>query len=251
MANEDPARRPGLAGLLLVPGLILAGLIGIALLVIMFGDEMTGTDTQEARKERISPALLARFRNQYDARGVAAGAADAPVTVREFADYQCPACKAFQPTAERIRETYVESGQVRFVFFDMPLPMHQHAQQAAVAARCAGRADAYWRYHDKLFATQRTWANAGDPTGHFLDLAVESGIRVEPFRACLRHDAAEQAVSASAQVGRQVGVASTPTVMVGDRVFAGVTGFDTLKAEIERQLAAGGAEQPAPQPGGQ
>jgi thiol-disulfide isomerase/thioredoxin len=78
------------------------------------------------------------------------GPADAPVTIVEFADYQCPYCHQMEPTLASIREQY--GDRIRFVYKDFPLPMHQYAEKAAEAALCAGQQGQYWAYHDALFA---------------------------------------------------------------------------------------------------
>lgn len=248
MAQDPKPSHSTLYNALFVPGLILGGLILIALAVLAFGDKLADEGGGSADGERrVSEQLMARFESEYDAKGVAAGEADAPVVVREFADYQCPACGAFADTAQRIREEYVADGQVRFVFFDFPLPMHQHAHEAAQAARCAGRADRFWAYHDRLFATQREWAQTSDATDFFYDLAVQTEVPLEPFKRCLSQDATSAVVDENVQIARDVGAVATPTILVGDRVFSGATGYETLKREIENRLAAATAGQEAPQ----
>ena len=77
------------------------------------------------------------FPSDLDDYGVSVGADDAPVVVREFADYQCPACARFSEASQRLKEEYVDTGKVRFVYFDLPLQQHQNAMPAAQAARCA------------------------------------------------------------------------------------------------------------------
>lgn len=250
MSRKTPSGPPpknDLKGALLVPILIFGGAILIALLVLLFGDNFAGdggsAPTRAASGALLDEQTMQRFIAEYDELGVAIGAADAPVVVREFADYQCPACAAFEPIAARLRAEYVDSGKVRFVFFDFPLAMHSHSREAAAAARCAARQDAFWRYHEKLFANQGSWAGAADPTDHFLDLAVASGIKVEPFKRCLTQGATDAIVAQNAEIARALGVSSTPTVLVGRRVFSGVSSFDELATEIENQLAAG-ADKP-------
>lgn len=245
MANDPKITQSSLFQALLVPALILGGLILIALAVIAFGDKLAGggANTQSSDGQ-IGPELLARFESEYDAEGVVMGDADAPVTVREFADYQCPACKAFASVAQRLREEYVAAGKVRFVFFDFPLPMHQHAREAASAARCAARADRFWVYHDRLFATQRDWAQMSDATDFLYDLAVETGVPLESFRRCLSQGATDALVERNAQIASEAGAVATPTVLVGDRVFSGVTNYDTLTAEIDNRLANAGVAPP-------
>lgn len=237
---NNPPPQNSLVRAMLVPILLFVGILAVALVVMLFGDRLTGNGNG-VRAEGgnvLDEATMQRFREEWDQLGVAFGPEDAPVVVREFADYQCPACGAFAPTAKRIRNELVAAGDVRFVFFDFPLPMHPHARSAAAAARCAGRQGAYWTYHDKLFRNQADWSSAGDPTNDFLDLAVESGIRVEPFRQCLVQGATEQIVVANARIASQVGVVSTPTVLVGPRTYSGVVNYSTLAAEIQNQLAA-------------
>lgn len=247
MSRNDPPpppQRDPLARALIVPAAIFGGAILLALIVVLWSGDAEGPATPATEGNQLGAKTLARFESEWDELGVAIGDPDAPVTVREFADYQCPACAAFADTAKRLREEYVASGKVRFIFFDFPLSMHSHSFEAAAAARCAARQDAYWSYHEKLFATQSEWAPKADATGYFLDLAVASGIDVEPFRACLTQGATETMVRASAEVARELGVLSTPTVLVGGQVFSGVTGYQALTAEIETQLAnSRGAER--------
>ncbi len=103
------------------------------------------------------------FLAALDRYGISVGDANAPVVVREFADYQCPACGRFSDASQRLKEEYVESGQVRFVYFDLPLQQHKNAMPAAQAARCAGDQGAYWQMHDELYDMQTEWSGSGDP----------------------------------------------------------------------------------------
>lgn len=240
MARDPKIPQSTLFQALLTPALILGGLIVVALVVIVFGDNAGGGSA--ADDGSISAGTLARFESEYDATGVSVGDPDAPVVVREFADYQCPACAAFAPAARKLREEYVAEGQVRFVFFDFPLPMHRHAREAAAAARCAGRADRFWTYHDRLFETQSDWSEKTDPTGFFYDLAVQTDVPLEPFQRCLNQGATDALVGQSLEIASEIGIAATPTVLVGTRVFSGVTPYGKLTAEIENRLAnnAGG-----------
>jgi protein-disulfide isomerase len=84
------------------------------------------------------------------------GAADAPVTIVIFSDYQCPYCARLEPTIKQVLEQY--NGKVKVYFRDFPLSFHQFAQKAAEASRCAGEQGKYWEYHDTLFQKQNEWA---------------------------------------------------------------------------------------------
>lgn len=238
MAREPKIQQSTLFQALLTPALILGGLILVAMLVIGFGDKLAGGNEDVSSDGSLSPETMARFESEYDAEGMSVGDPEAPVTVREFADYQCPACGAFAPIAKKLREEYVAAGKVRFVFFDFPLPMHSHARQAAAAARCAARADRFWAYHDRLFATQREWAEKADVTGFLYDLAVQTDVPLDPFQRCLEQGATEALITKNQQIASEIGAVATPTVLVGNRAFSGVTPYAKLTAEIENQLAA-------------
>lgn len=150
------------------------------------------------------------------ARGVVAGDPDAPVTVVEFGDYQCPGCGSFaQQVKPMVDRNLVETGRASFVFYDFPLVQgHPNAFLAARAARCAGDQDAYWEYHDALFGNQRQWSTDGSPAGRFVDYAEEMGLDGGEFEDCLRSDRHAETVTANMQLGQALGVSGTPTIMV-------------------------------------
>ncbi|WP_226609379.1 DsbA family protein [Marinobacter nauticus] len=171
-----------------------------------------------------------------DQYGVSVGNEDAPVVVREFADYQCPACARFAEASQRLKKEYVESGKVRFVYFDLPLRQHQNAMPAALAARCAGDQDQYWAMHDKLYGSQLDWSGSNDPTATFTRYANDLGLEERRFRRCMETELHREAVEQSLQVAVQLRVASTPTVMV-DNIQLTRPGWGQLSAVVERELA--------------
>lgn len=237
MSPQNNARS-SLFRALFVPALILGALIILAILVMSFrGGPDTANSARGDNVRTVDDSVLARFDNEFDALGVAVGPADAPVTIREFADYQCPACAAFAPTSERIRDELVADGKARFVYFDFPLPMHEHAQQAAVAARCAGRQDKFWAYHDRLFENQRDWSEADDPTGAFLDMAVETGINAQRLEQCMVQGGPDDVIAQNREAGKAVGLRATPTVMVGNQLFSGVVSYERIQQAIDAQRA--------------
>ncbi|MBW0147268.1 DsbA family protein [Marinobacter arenosus] len=176
------------------------------------------------------------FPAELDQYGVSVGPADAPVVVREFADYQCPACARFSDASQKLKAQYVEAGKVRFVYFDLPLQQHQNAMPAAQAARCAGDQDAYWDMHDKLFAAQSEWSDSGDPVATFSRYAGDLGLDERRFRRCMTTELHREAVEQSRRVAMQLRVASTPTVLV-DNIRLPRPGWGQLSAVVERELA--------------
>lgn len=143
------------------------------------------------------------------------GRADAPVTVTEYADFQCPGCQAFA-TLDRAAflKDELRAGQVRVVFADFPLPFHAHAEDAAVAARCAGEEGKFWEYHDELFAQQDTWARADVPVTTFVKLAGRLNLPLEAFRECLLSEAPRQFVRTSTRQAEALKLPGTPSFTV-------------------------------------
>jgi protein-disulfide isomerase len=176
------------------------------------------------------PAELDRF-------GVSLGDPQAPVVVREFADYQCPACAQFSEVAQRLKADYIEPGKVRLVFFDFPLEQHRNAVPSAQAARCAADQEAYWPMHELLFARQERWADSSAPQALFADYARELNLDSELFERCLSSGRHLDAVQRSLQAARQLRLSSTPTVFV-DNVQLTRPGWYQLAGVVERQLQA-------------
>jgi len=176
------------------------------------------------------------FPAELDRYGVSVGDDSAPVVVREFADYQCPACARFSDASQQLKQEYVESGKVRFVYFDLPLQQHDNAMPAAQAARCAGDQDAYWRMHDKLFDMQAEWSGSGSPVDTFSRYANDLGLEERRFRRCMTTDLHIEEIEQSRRVAMQLRVTSTPTVLV-DNIRLTRPGWGQLSAVVERELA--------------
>jgi len=181
------------------------------------------------------------FPAELDQYGVSIGSPTAPVVVREFADYQCPACAWFADASKQLRDRYVASGKVRFVFFDFPLQQHANAMPAAQATHCAGDQDAYWPMHELLFAEQKQWSASSDPVEVFTRYAGDLGLDQRRFRGCLTTELHKDAVEQSRAVAIGLKVASTPTVLVGN-VRMTRPGWGQLSALVERELASGPAK---------
>lgn len=178
-----------------------------------------------------------QFPAQFDRLGIQLGSEDAEVVVREFADYQCPACAAFQPIVKRVIDEYVESGKVRFVFFDFPLDMHEHAIPAAVAARCAGQQDDYWAMHDALFENQDEWSNADEPVELFANYAEQIGLNGDALEECVDEDRMRHAVMQSRSLAGQLRLRSTPTLLVDSNLLSGVRSWQEVRHAIESALS--------------
>ena len=205
-----------------------------------------GPGTVAAQAET-GPGAVMPVRVVALANGVTQGNPDAPITIAEFADYQCPACGSFASLVKpRVNLAYLQGDDVRFVFYDFPLTsIHPHAFLAARAARCAGDQDMYWEFHDQLFQNQGAWSrSASPPLGLFEDYAAAVGAEASAFRACLRSDRHAVTVSANQQLAQLLGVTGTPTVMVsrgdGQAVRLPDGTFDAISQTVSQLMERGG-----------
>jgi protein-disulfide isomerase len=173
----------------------------------------------------------------------AIGALDAPVTIVEFTDYQCPFCRRYHTSAfEEIKKAYVDTGKVRYVSRDLPLPMHEHAAQAAHAVRCAAEQGQYWTYRHVLFVNQQKLGD-DDMARYAADLRLD----VDKFAECVRSDRHRAAVERDASDAAAIGITGTPTFVIGrthsDGRLTGVKvigaqAYPAFEARIKEQLDA-------------
>lgn len=175
------------------------------------------------------------------AQGTTKGNEDAPVTIIEFGDFQCPGCQAFAMQVKpQLELGYVAEGKAKFVFYDWPIVSgHPNAFLAARASRCAADQGKYWEYHDSLFRNQARWAPMTSPIDAFVDYAEELELNAGDFRACVNSDRHAVLVSANLELGNQLGVNSTPTIYVEQGGSARRVGADyaTLSSYVESILA--------------
>lgn len=226
-------------------------LIAVAVVgVVAVGYSVGSTSLGETAAEPVELEIENLDRLVQMARGIPIGDASAPVTVLEFADYQCPACATFalQYKPHVVREL-VETGKVRFVFHDFPLPQHPHSFLAARAARCAGDQERYWEYSDLLFQRQSEWGGERAPAGTFVGYAEDTGLDAGAFESCLRSDEHAETVTANYQLGRELGVPGTPTIYVssgGMPARLGSFDYGSVQRAVEQALASSGAPAAAP-----
>ncbi|HSW34007.1 MAG TPA: thioredoxin domain-containing protein [Steroidobacteraceae bacterium] len=170
------------------------------------------------------------------------GREDAPVTIIEFTDLQCPYCARFATQAfPQLRRNYIDTGLVRFASRDLPLPMHAYAVPAAVAARCAGEQGRFWEFREALFAAQAT---LGPET--YVEQARKHGLDLEAFAACRRDGRQAANVRADLDLARANGITATPSLIVGrlvDGQFQGETiegakPYAVIAAKIDALLEA-------------
>jgi protein-disulfide isomerase len=231
-ASSSTARSP--IGWITAAALI-TGVVLIAALIFVNGSSNTAGLTPPS-----DPTPIALV----DGRAI--GAADAPVTLDVWADFQCPGCGIFtRATEARIVRDYVASGKLRLVFHDCAF-LGQESIDAAVAARAADAQGSFWPYHDWLFANQGGENDGGFRRDVLVAIAKQVGLDISAFEAALDDSGLAAAVQAETASGAKVPVNATPTLVIGDQVIEGVPPWDSLSATIEAQIAkaAGGSTAP-------
>src|SRR5712691_6043964 len=163
--------------------------------------------------------------------GPAWGLLAAPVTLVEFADFECPVCKDSLPILLAVRSLYSE--QVRIVYRNFPLASHPQARPAAEAAHCAHEQGQFWAYHDALFAKAPD-LQASD----YVRLAARLKLNAADFAACLSSDRPKVAVAKDLADAQALGLSGTPTFFINGRYLSGYQTLDTLKQYIDRVLQA-------------
>ena len=166
------------------------------------------------------------------------GDPDAPVTIIEYTDFQCPFCsRHFQNTYGEIKKNFIETGKVHYIFKDFPLTnIHPQAVKAAEAARCAGDQDAFLEMHETLFTNQGQWQGRADAPDLFSTYAVELGLDSETFDACLSSGRHEAAVYQDLEEGSNLGVTGTPAFFINGHKLSGAQPYSTFEQAINQFL---------------
>ena len=146
----------------------------------------------------------------------------APITMVEFSDYQCPFCKrTFDDTMPDLEEKYIDTGKIKHVYRDYPLPFHQNGIPAAIAAECANEQGKFWDYHDILFTKQTEWESlSGNATNEkFKEYAANNNltnIDTSKFNSCIDSQKYKDEVDKDIADGSTYGVSGTPTIYIGN-----------------------------------
>jgi protein-disulfide isomerase len=182
-------------------------------------------------------------------QGYTMGNPDAPVHIIEFADFECPGCAQFATVTEPdVRSRIVNAGLARFTFYDFPLPQHRNSQPAHNAAACADDQGKFWEMHDRIFMGQNQWNTqaASNPRPFFEQYAADVGLNVGVWRTCYDQRKYQGRIMANLAEGEKRRVGSTPTFIIGDKMYPGALPYDVLKAAVDSAVAAAGAAAPAP-----
>ena len=171
----------------------------------------------------------------------ALGDANAPLTIVEFSDFECSYCRRFHERVfPQLKNQYIDTGLVRFVHKDLPLPFHRQAMPAAAAARCAAEQNRYWHLYSALFDQQ----NCLDCKG-VLAIAAEEQLNTTTLEACMERKSTVAMINANRSEASLHNINATPTFVIGPtqskgsldgRVIQGALPWDTFKSTIDQAL---------------
>ncbi len=201
--------------------------------------DSTGSDQNQPSqpsaipKDSTEPSLNAALLMDDDA---VKGDKNAPVTIIEWSDFECPFCERFYSQSfKKIDEQYIKTGKVKFVYRDYPLGFHPNAQKAAEAAECAGEQGKFYEMHDLLFEKGVSGGIAS-----FKQYAADLKLDTNKFNDCLDSGKMAQEVSKDTQDGNAVGVSGTPGFVINGQSVSGAQPFEVFKQIIDGELAKQG-----------
>jgi protein-disulfide isomerase len=220
--QEHRGRRKHIAAWVLwgILGALIGG--GIVWLVINSSGP-SGTDLTLMKEDKGDPFL---------------GGETASVVVREFSDFQCPACKGIQNSLKGILQA--NGDRIRFEFSDFPLvSIHPNALFAAEAAQCAHRQEKFWPYHDVLYEKQSEWSDLkkDDALAAFKRYGADLGLTADTFNACVDNAETRDIVQEDINQGNAADVSATPTFYVNDTKLVLASSIDELQQLIDQELA--------------
>jgi len=255
--EEPPVKKPTVNGLII--GIII--LVGIA--AFFAGAYTTNLTSNQISEEDLDEAIakleLKILQNQLPTKQPAApvkisidddpiiGDPNAPITIVEFSDFQCPFCARFHTqTLPLILEEYIEQGKVKLVFRDFPIQsIHPNAVPASVAAECANEQGKFREMHDILFEKQNAWnrIETADALSLFSQYASDMELEQDAFDSCISSGKYIEEIRNDLDDGREYGVSGTPGFFVGnDQVgyveLKGAQPFESFKKVIDAQLDA-------------
>ncbi|MGI0076275.1 MAG: DsbA family protein [Nitrosopumilaceae archaeon] len=211
-------------------------------LVIKDSKDVTGQTPANQPQSNLSPGIISVSLDDDPVKGDP----NAPITMIEFSDFECPFCaRFFTTTLPLIEKNYIETGKVKFVYRDFPLTdIHQNALPAAMAAECANEQGKFWELHDKIFENQKQWEGPDVQNGvrTFEQFAAELGLDTDKFNSCLESGKYLEEVQKDLNDGASYGVTGTPGFFIGNEkigygMVSGAQPYSAFQQVLDQLLA--------------
>lgn len=173
-------------------------------------------------------------------RGYYLGSDSAKIEISEYADYQCPGCQQFESIQfPSVMQQLIQTGQVRWRYRDFPLDeIHAHSRLAAHAAACGDEQGKFWEMKALIYEHQYEWSAMKNATGKFAELAGQAGLDGTKYNGCMQSAKYAGRIQASLDEGMKLGVSSTPSFLIGGRLYLGAMPSDSIKALVQALAAA-------------
>lgn len=162
------------------------------------------------------------------------GPANAPATLVEYSDYQCPACGLFYPLIKQVLADPQLQNKVKFVYRNFPLPQHSNARLAAQAAEAAALQGKFWQMHDMLFENQIKWSDmsSAGARGVFVGYAQSLGLNMNKFNSDIDSSAVKDKIQADVDGGNQAGINATPTFFINGKLMPQPNSYEQFRQFI-------------------
>jgi len=240
---------------------LIIAIISVAIVSAFLGGYVVGGETAEPKEviirevvqnsqasqttqEQFGPQIIRNISIDDDPMK---GDPNAPITIVEFSDFQCPFCAKFhQSTLAQIEQNYISTGKVNFVYRDFPIPsIHPNAVTAALASECADDQGKFWEIHDMIFKNQRNWQDLQtlQSANLFKEYAIEIGLNIDEFDSCMISGKHLEEIQNDLNDGIAYGVTGTPGFFVGNEKIGftklvGAQPFSSFQRVIEQQLVS-------------
>lgn len=166
------------------------------------------------------------------------GSDSAPVTIVEYADFECPACAQFAVlTGPDVKRRMVATGEVRWIFRDFPIDGHPNSAVAHHAAQCAAEQGRFWEMHDQIFFNHSRWATSRRAEREIRGLAEALGLDMDRYEECMDTDRYRARLQRGKEEAAASGVSSTPTFDINGRRYSGAFPYDDLRRLVDQAIA--------------
>lgn len=239
----------------LLTGAIIFASIAISGSLVFFATQLSGTNGNlqdeiskgieafvQEQKEAAQPA--AKIENVNEDNDAYIGDKNAPITIVEFSDYQCPFCRKFyNDTLPALKEKYIDTGKVKLVYRDFPLNFHKDAIPAAAAAECVRQQTdnlTYFAFHDKIYDEQNKSGSGtvNIPDENLIQFATELNVNIDKFNECRSSEKTLAEINSDLQEGAQYGVTGTPAFFINGTRLEGAQPFEAFEQIIENELSS-------------
>ena len=165
------------------------------------------------------------------------GKTDSKVTLTEYGDFQCPACKSYYPIVKELSESYGDKVQFQFRHFPL-VQIHPNAFVASRAAEAAGKQNKFFEMHDQLYENQDIWSTATNPNSYFEGYASQLGLNLDQFKSDMTSEAVSDQINADLKAGQALKANSTPTFAInGKKIEKNPQSIDEFKKLLDDELS--------------